>query len=83
MEQAAIAILGAAAAWLSQDARPRWARWACIVGLIGQPFWVAATWRAGQWGMLVVSLVFTAAWLRGIWSLWIVPARARTAGATS
>lgn len=31
MEQAAIAILGAAAAWLSQDGRPRWARWACIV----------------------------------------------------
>lgn len=48
MEPAAIAILGPSPAWLSQDGRPRWALWVCIVGLAGQPFWMTGTWRTGQ-----------------------------------
>ena len=82
MEQAAIAVLGALAAWLSQDGRPRWARWACVVGLIGQPLWIMATWQAQQWGMFALSVVYTAAWIRGIWAHWINPARGRVKGAT-
>jgi len=73
IDQIAIAILGAAAIWLSQDARPGVRRWACIIGLVGQPLWIAATWRAGQWGMLVLSVVYTCAWVRGIWAHWILP----------
>lgn len=35
-----------------------------LVGLIGQPAWVIATLRGGQPGMLIVSVVFTYAYLR-------------------
>lgn len=83
MEQAAIAVLGALAVWLSQDARPRWSRWACIVGIIGQPLWILATWRAEQWGMLALSVFYTFAWVRGIWSHWLAPGRPAVVGVTS
>lgn len=73
-DQVAIALLGAAAAWLSQERRSAWRRWAAIVGLASQPFWLWATWHAGQWGMFALSILYTGAWLRGIWVHWIRPA---------
>lgn len=75
-DQILIALLGGAAAWLSQDRRPQLARWACVVGLLGQPFWWFATWKAAQWGMFVLSLFYTGAWLRGVWQFWVLPLRA-------
>lgn len=73
IEQVAIAVLGAAAAWLSQERRSHWRRWACIFGMLGQPFWLYVTWHAGQTGMFVLSIVYAAAWIRGIWVNWISP----------
>jgi hypothetical protein len=75
-EQIVIAFTGAAAAWLSQDRRPQLARWACVFGLVGQPFWVYATWEAGQWGMIMLTLAYTGAWVRGAWVFWVKPLRA-------
>jgi hypothetical protein len=77
IEQAAIAVLGAAAAWLSQERRSSWRRWACIFGMLGQPFWLYATWKAGQLGMFVLSIVYAVAWMRGIWVNWISPSYVR------
>lgn len=57
--QTAIALLGASAVWLSQSRTNRFQKWACIVGLLQQPFWFWATWRSGQWGMFLVSIVCT------------------------
>ncbi|EHL24867.1 hypothetical protein KYG_00647, partial [Acidovorax sp. NO-1] len=37
--QTALAFLGPTAIWLSQSRSQQIQRWACIVGLIGQPFW--------------------------------------------
>ncbi|WP_399696638.1 hypothetical protein [Xenophilus sp.] len=73
IDQIAIPILGALAAWLSQERRPRLQRWACIFGLIGQPFWFWASWKAEQWGIFAVSVLYGAAWLRGLWVYWIRP----------
>lgn len=73
IDQIAIPILGALAAWLSQERRPRMQRWACIFGLIGQPFWFWASWKAEQWGIFAVSVLYGAAWLRGLWVYWIRP----------
>jgi hypothetical protein len=42
------------------------ARWGWWLGLASQPFWIAATWRARQWGMLVLAIMYTGLWLRGI-----------------
>jgi hypothetical protein len=66
VQQAVIFVSGAGGIWLSQDARPRVRRLAPWVGLLGQPLWLIATWSSGQLGMLLVSLAYTAAWLRGI-----------------
>ena len=73
LDQAAIALLGATAAWLSQERRASWRRWACIFGMLGQPFWLYATWQAEQVGMFVLSVVYAAAWMRGVWVNWISP----------
>ena len=71
--QTAIAIMGPIAIWLSQSRRLRFQRWACIVGLMSQPFWFWATWDSGQWGVFVVAVVCLLAWLRGLWVHWIAP----------
>lgn len=74
VEQLLIAVCGALAAWLSQDARRDRARWACLFGLASQSFFLAATWRAQQWGMFALALLYTAAWMRGAWAYWLAPA---------
>lgn len=69
--QILIALLGITAVWLSQDARPQRRRYACIFGLIGQPLWFYTTWQAGQWGIFVLSIAYTLAWIKGIRVYWL------------
>lgn len=66
MDQLMIALTGVVAAWVNQDPRGHVRRWACIVGLIGQPFWFYSTIVAGQWGTFAVTVGYTAAYVRGI-----------------
>ncbi|WP_404302190.1 hypothetical protein [Alicycliphilus denitrificans] len=75
LDQIAIALLGATAAWASQARNPGLRRWACIFGLLGQPFWFYASWQADQWGIFAVSIVYLGAWLRGLWVYWLAPRR--------
>lgn len=71
--QAAIAVMAPAAIWLSQSRSQRFQRWACIVGLVSQPFWFWSVWRSGQWGVGVVAVVCALAWLKGLWVHWLAP----------
>lgn len=71
IEQLTIALFGVSAIWLSQDTRPHVARWACILGLIAQPAWFYATWKAAQWGMFALCFLYTASWCRGVWTFWL------------
>ena len=64
--QALILTSGAVAIWLAGDDRPGWRAAAPFVGVAGQPFWLWATWDAGQWGMLGLSIAYTLAWGRGV-----------------
>lgn len=73
IDQVAIAVLGAAAAWLSQARSEGFRRWACIFGMLGQPFWFYASWRAEQWGIFAVSVLYALAWMKGLWIHWIRP----------
>lgn len=41
-------------------------RWGYVLGLASQPLWIAATWRARQWGMLALSIFYVGAWWQGI-----------------
>jgi hypothetical protein len=85
--QTMIALTGSVAVWLTQDADPRRRRWACIVGMIGQPFWIYMSWTIGTWGVFLTSLLYTYAWARGIHLHWVVQqadataAQERNAGA--
>lgn len=70
IEQLGIALFGVTAVFLSQDSRESWRRWACVAGLLGQPFWFYATWKAGQWGILALCFVYALSWARGVRTYW-------------
>lgn len=73
IEQIGIATLGVIAVFLSQSTEFRVRRWACVFGLIGQPFWFLATWKAQQYGIFAVCFLYTFSWARGVWTYWIRP----------
>jgi hypothetical protein len=73
--QVAIACLGVTAIFLTQSHNERVRRWACIVGISGQPFWFWATYSAEQWGIFGLTFLYASAWGKGVWMHWIKPWR--------
>lgn len=71
IEQVAIALFGVTAVFLSQDLRADVRRWAPILGLLAQPFWFYATWKAGQWGIFALSFLYAFSWARGFYNQWL------------
>lgn len=71
MEQIGLALTGAVAVYLSQQKDENLKRYACIFGLLGQPFWFYATYQAGQWGIFALSLVYTCSWMVGFRNNWL------------
>jgi hypothetical protein len=63
--QIAIAVLSFAAIAMVASTGPLH-RWGFVIGLISQPLWLLATWRARQWGMLVLSVFYFVVWIQGI-----------------
>lgn len=53
-------------------------RYASILGLAGQPFWIYSTFISSQWGMLALSVVYLYAWTKGFWRDWIKPTKEKT-----
>ncbi|MES2187933.1 MAG: hypothetical protein V4505_25505 [Pseudomonadota bacterium] len=47
-------------------------RAACLVGMVGQPFWLVHTWHGPQ-EFFIVSVSATAAWAVGILLHWVRP----------
>ena len=76
IDQLVIAVCGVGSIFLSQSTYAERRRYACLVGITAQPFWVYATWTAEQWGLLLLTMFYTAAWMRGIWTHWLSPGRA-------
>ena len=72
-QEIGIAVSGVIAVWLTQDKRESWRRWACIFGMLGQPFRFYATWKAEQWGIFALCTLYTYAWARGVWTHWLSP----------
>jgi len=71
--QIIIAITGVMAVFLSQHEKLTKRKYACLFGLIGQPFWFYATYIAEQWGIFALSFIYTIAWLKGLHLYWIKP----------
>lgn len=71
MTQLALAVFGLASAWMAMvSLSPRLQRWAPVVGLCGQPFWLAHAISAEAWGVLAVAVGFTVVYARGCWVRW-------------
>lgn len=71
IEQIVIFTTGIAAVWLSQDEKSAKRKYACLFGMAGQPFWLYASYQASQWGILILSIVYTIAWMKGLYVFWI------------
>lgn len=65
--QVGIAVLSIAAAYMVAGTGPM-QRWGFVVGLCSQPLWFAAAWRARQYGILLVAIFYTGAWVQGIFN---------------
>ncbi|MGV8823013.1 hypothetical protein [Methylibium petroleiphilum] len=70
MIQLALAVFGLTAMWLAMGGNARGRRWAPIVGLCGQPFWMWFAFGVQAWGLMVLSLAYTVVYLRGAWVQW-------------
>ena len=73
LDQIGITLSGVVAIWLTQDKRATWRRWACIFGILAQPFWFYAAWKAEQWGIFAMCALYTYAWAKGLWVHWLSP----------
>lgn len=76
---AGMAVFGLTAMWWAMGNSPRLRRWAPVVGLVGQLWWLAFAWSAHRKGVDVRGLlVLCAAWsvvyVRGIVVQWKAPA---------
>lgn len=71
MDQAMIAVTGLVAIWLTQQCNEKWKKYACLFGLLGQPFWFYSAYQAEQWGIFVLSIGYTWCWLIGLWNSWL------------
>lgn len=45
-------------------------KYAPIAGLIAQPFWCYILWVNFQWGIFVLTVVYTLCWLNGLRNCW-------------
>ncbi len=77
MTQLALALFGLSALWMALGNSPRARRWAPLVGLCGQPFWIVFALGVDAWGLLAMSLAYTAVYVRGAWVQWGGRERAR------
>ncbi len=69
-DQIGIAFFGLLAIALTQQEDAGRRRWACWFGLAGQPFWFYSSFVAEQWGIAVLAVFYTIAWLEGVRVHW-------------
>ncbi len=68
--QMALAFFGLSAMWMAMGKSARARKWAPLVGLCGQPFWLAFALQAKAWGLLALSLAYSFVYARGVWVQW-------------
>jgi hypothetical protein len=78
IEQAFIALTELIAIWLIQEKRQDYRKWACVFGLLGQPFWFYASYQANQWGAFILCFFFTIAWFKSLRDNWLSPTQGMT-----
>lgn len=71
IEQTFITVTGVVSIYLANDPNDSARRWAPIFGLAGQPAWLYSSYHAGQWGIFMLSIVYTIVWARGFQHHWL------------
>lgn len=71
MEQILIACTGGVAIWLTQQKRESWKKFACLFGIVGQPFWFYSSYTNEQWGIFLLCFFYTYSWALGVWDNWL------------
>lgn len=66
MVQALLFVLSLSAVWLVECVERRLRKLGFIVGLLSQPLWIWESWRAGQSGIFLMSIIYIFVWARGI-----------------
>jgi hypothetical protein len=69
--QFCILVFGLAAIYLTQQKNENLKKYACIFGLLSQPFFIYSTISSEQWGMFVLSVFYTFAWMIGFNNYWV------------
>jgi len=62
--QVGLAVFTIVAIYLSASSDPRWRMTAGIVGLCGEPFWIATAFMNQQWGIGIVAVFISFGWWR-------------------
>lgn len=75
IDQIVIGVCGLSSVFLSQSASNNLQRYACLFGIVAQPFWFYSAYTAEQWGILVLAFIYTAGWSQGVYNFWIKPRR--------
>ena len=70
MIQLSLAFFGLLSLWMATGRSERARRWSPVVGLLGQPAWLAFAVGAEAWGLFALSLAYTAVYVRGAWVQW-------------
>ena len=72
ISQVAIFVFGVAAIILVA----RRNKWGFVFGALAQPFWFYTAYVNQQWGVFLVSFVYAASWIYGIWQWFFKDAKA-------
>lgn len=68
--QFALALFGLTAMWLSMGRSERGRKWAPVIGLCGQPFWVLFAFQVEAWGLIPLATAYSLVYARGAWVQW-------------
>ena len=71
LDQLMIGLVGGLAILLSQDQKESYRRYACLFGLVAQPFWFYSAWQGNDWGIFIVCFICTWAWVKGFRQFWL------------
>jgi len=67
--QVCILILTGLGMFLVSLSAPMWRCVGFTSFLVAQPFWMVTSWRNGQWGIFLLSIVYAVSAVNGIWRL--------------
>lgn len=69
--QVVLFLTGAVAVYLTQQHDEELKRYSSLFGMAGQPFWYYTTLSTGQYGVFLLTIIYTYCWSLGIYNNWI------------